>query len=48
MDYELLFYMLVSFLAGRLSTLTVYIGQDSKKYENASFGILLKKKVETP
>ena len=45
MNYELGFYVLVAFCLGRMSVfLNIYIGQDINKYNNATFGILLKKK----
>ena len=42
MNYEILFYCIVWFIIGRLSTLKVYIGPDRDKYAKANFGILLK------
>lgn len=48
MNYELLFYSLVAFLAGRFSKscsegAMIYIGSDRAKYDNARIGILLRK-----
>ncbi len=42
MDYEILFYMLIAFIVGRLSKLTFYIGPDDDKYNAADFGIKLR------
>ena len=44
MGYELYFWCLVSFIIGRISTtFRIYIGSDEQKYNNATFGILLRK-----
>jgi len=42
MDFELMFYLLLAFIVGRISTMKVYIGHDKKKYEAADFGIQLR------
>ncbi len=43
MDYELYFYCLLAFVVGRITKgFNIYIGHDLNKYENATFGILLK------
>ena len=44
MNFELAFYLVLAFITGRLSTLTIYIGPDPKKYKEADFAILLSRK----
>ena len=43
-NYELMFWLLVAFLAGRYFPRSFYIGTDREKYEKADIGILLKDK----
>lgn len=40
MHYELYFWCLVAFLAGRWLPRTIYIGTDPHKYDAADIGIL--------
>ncbi len=42
MDYQILFFLLVAFLLGRLSTRKFYIGYDEAKYKAADLAILLR------
>ncbi len=42
MNYEIAFYILVAFLAGRFMPRKIYIGYDEKKYKQADAGILLR------
>ena len=44
MNYELMFWLLVAFLAGRYFPRSFYVGTDREKYEKADIGILLKDK----
>ena len=45
MNYELYFYLLLAFIAGRLSTRPLfYIGDDPEKYKKAYFAIGLRRK----
>jgi len=45
MNYELWFYVLVAFVVGRISKgFNIYVGTDKIKYENATFGVLLREK----
>lgn len=40
MNYELAFYLLLAFLAGRWLPRRIYIGHDEEKYNKADWGIL--------
>jgi len=42
MNYELWFWILVAFLAGRWLPRKVYIGRDKEKFGKADLGILLR------
>ena len=46
MNYELGFYIVISFLAGYVfaKITPFYMGADEEKYKKAGFGILLRKK----
>lgn len=43
MDYQIAFYVLVAFLAGRCLPRKIYIGSDRAKYDAADAGILLRR-----
>jgi len=43
MDYSFWFWVLIAFLVGYFLPRKFYIGYDEKKYENADFGILLRR-----
>jgi len=44
MNFEMMFYLLIAFIVGRLSKKKVYIGYDEKKYQSADLGIMLKER----
>ena len=43
MNYEMILYLLVAFILGRLSKLKIYYGSDKVKYDKADYAILTKK-----
>lgn len=40
MGYEIFFWVVIGFVAGRISKLKFYYGPDEEKYNNADFAIL--------
>ena len=42
MDYKIAFYMLLAFIAGRLSKIKIYIGQNKEKYNAANIGLYIR------
>lgn len=42
MTYKILFFCLLFFILGRISTMNIYIGYDETKYQKADIGVLLR------